>query len=202
MIKASLFFNVILLYLGSKLFRLFGEGLITPFVMLETYFFLSLFSFFLVSKDLFNKSISLYLSIFWLINAVTDFFFIDSYMIITLLGSIPLYVIIAKNIIKPPKTKIDMDFKQEAYIFHHLPSKWYHWIWVLFGNDLEARKTIYYPKKGVYFYNTSIGLKEHKCNNELAIKLMSNCNVSIGQVSYKELHNKVGHKINCKKDIY
>lgn len=200
MIKASFISGLLFLIIGSYLCKFYD--IIFMFLVYDLYFLMTVISLHLLSKELIVKAITLYLGWFLLLNFITDSLMIDKSLILSILFAVPLYILSAKKLLKSP-VKPNLSFKHN-YVIHCKPFRWYHWFWLLIGNGLDAYRTVYISDKQAYFRVENGVLTERKVNHETILREISaiNADVSIAEVDYKELHNKVGDKFNCKKELY
>lgn len=200
--KLSGLLGIIGVCLAVKMFEYFGFSEIQAFLLLEAYIIFTLFSICKLSKELFIKAICLYGGIFWSLVFILDCFLIDISLIITMLGALPLYILSAKKVINN-KREIKLSFN-ECLIVHFKPFKWYHWLWLLVGKDLDAYRAFYEPKKDLYIKVINGKLVERKVSHELFAREIRalNADITVAKVTYEELQGKLGTKINCKKEIY
>ncbi len=202
MLKLSGLLGILLLCIGVNWFKFYGTDIIQVFIILQAYIIFTLFYLFKLSTELIVKALCLYIGIFWCISFITDLFLIDLSLILTIIGALFIYPISAKKLIKT-ECKPNLKFNTN-YVLHIKPFKWYHWIWLLVGKDMDAYRTYYNSSKQVYIRMENGILIERKVDRETILREISalNADVSKAEVSYAELHNKLGTKINCKRKIY
>jgi len=202
MAKVSFWLSIVFLSVGLMLFKTLDLSLIFAFLIYDIYLIITFVSILYISKELFIKAIALYLSIFWGINFITDCFMLDGFDIIALMGSLFIYPITAKKVILNRKAPL-LSFKND-YIFHLNPDRWYQWLWLLVGKDLNAGKYYYNPEHKEYFRVVDEILEVKTVDYALIQRevISLGCDVSIAEVSYEEMRAKVGKKTNCIKEIY
>jgi len=201
-LKLSGLLGILFVCLGAKIFEFYGTHVIQGFLITEAYIIFTFFSLCKLSKELFIKSICLYGGIFWSLIFVLDCFAIDISFIITMLGALPLYILSAKRVINN-KRDIRLSFNK-CLVVHLKPFKWYHWVWVLVGKDLDAYRAFYDPAQELYVRMEKGKLVVRKVSHDLFAREMRamGSDVSPATITYEELREKLGTKINCKKEIY
>jgi len=201
-LKLSGLLGLLFVCLGAKLFEFYGTHEIQPFLILQAYIIFTLFSVYKLSDKLQLKAMCLYVGLVWCISFVTDFFLIDFSLLLTMLGALPLYILSAKRVINN-KRDIRLSFNK-CLVVHLKPFRWYHWVWILVGKDLDAYRAFYDPEQELYVRMEKGKLVVRKVSHDLFAREMRamGSDVSPATITYEGLRKKLGTKINCKKEIY